>query len=127
MIVLDANVLIAHLDGADVHHERAEDLLTRAAEEAFAASALTLAEVLVGPTRAGRYDQAVVVLGQLQLDIVQLPLDAPRQLALLRAGTALKMPDCCVVLAADQIRGAVATFDQRLAMVARQRGLRTVS
>lgn len=44
--------------------------------------------------------------------------DAPTRLALLRAGTGLKLPDCCVLLAAEQTRGTIATFDGRLTAAA---------
>lgn len=47
---------------------------------------------------------------------------APARLAVLRAGTRLKLPDCCVLLAAEQSHGAVATFDDRLANAAGDRG-----
>jgi len=57
--------------------------------------------------------------------VSSLPLleDAPVRLAMLRAGTGLKMPDCCVLLAAEQTHGVLATFDDRLATVATERGL----
>jgi predicted nucleic acid-binding protein len=42
---------------------------------------------------------------------------------MLRAETRLKLPDCCVLLAAEQVSDAhVATFDDRLDVAARQRG-----
>lgn len=53
MIVLDASVLIAYLDARDQHHNAAEALLLRSADDEFGANALTIAEVLVGPLRAG--------------------------------------------------------------------------
>ena len=54
MIVLDASVLIAYLDGANTHHDRAAELLAREIEDDFGANTLTLAEVLVFPL--GRTD-----------------------------------------------------------------------
>jgi predicted nucleic acid-binding protein len=48
----------------------------------------------------------------------------PVRLALLRAETGLKLPDCCVLLAAEQSGAAVATFDDRLAGAVTRRGLR---
>jgi len=122
VIVVDASALIAHLDADDAHHDRAEALLLDAADEPLGASPLSLAEVLVGPARAGRLDRAIAALRQLGVDDVTLPEDAPAQLALLRAGTGLKLPDCCVLLAAGQVQGEVATFDDRLAAAARSRG-----
>jgi len=52
----------------------------------------------------------------------ELREDWPAWLAVLRADTNLKLPDCCVLLAAEQTHGAVATFDDRLATAARERG-----
>lgn len=123
MIVLDASVLIAHLDASDIHHERAGALLRDAADEVLGASPITLAEVLVGPARAGEVDRGTAVLHELDVTSVRLLDDAPARLAVLRADTGLKLPDCCVLLAAEQTHGAVATFDDRLADVATKHGL----
>lgn len=123
MIVLDASVLIAHLDATDIHHDRAGALLGDAAVEAFGASPITLAEVLVGPARAGEVERGTALLHELGVTSVRLLDDAPARLAVLRAGTGLKLPDCCVLLAAEQTRGAVATFDDRVANAATERGL----
>jgi predicted nucleic acid-binding protein len=122
VIVLDASVLIAHLDSEDAHHDRATSLLLGAVDEPLCASRLTLAEVLVGPARAGELDRAAGALAQIDVAGVGLDADAPARLALLRAGTGLKLPDCCVLIAAEDVRGAVATFDDRLGAVARERG-----
>ncbi|MBI3256275.1 MAG: type II toxin-antitoxin system VapC family toxin [Actinobacteria bacterium] len=122
MIVLDANILIAHLDSSDAHHDRAETLLLDLSDSPLVAGPLTLAEVLVGPARAGQLDRATTALALLEVAGVDLGPDAPVQLALLRAGTSLKLPDCCVLLAAENAHAAVATFDHRLAEVARDRG-----
>jgi predicted nucleic acid-binding protein len=51
MIVLDASVLIAYLDGDDDHHEASEAILAAAIDEDVGANSLTLAEVLVVPVR----------------------------------------------------------------------------
>jgi predicted nucleic acid-binding protein len=123
VIVLDARVLIAHLDATDPHHERASALLNDAADEAIAASPITLAEVLVGPARAGKADHGAALLHDLGVTSVPLLEDAPVRLAMLRAGTGLKMPDCYVLLAAEQTHSALATFDDRLATSAAERGL----
>lgn len=122
MIVLDACVLIAHLDATDAHHARASALLLDAVDEPLGASPLSLAEVLVGPARAGQLDRATAALHQLQVASVLLGEDAPTRLAVLRAGTNLKLPGCCVLLAAEQTHAVVATFDDRLATEARKRG-----
>jgi predicted nucleic acid-binding protein len=87
------------------------------------ASPLSLAEVLVGPARAGQLDRANAALNQLEVTSVGLEDDAPERLAIMRASTNLKLPDCCVVLAAEQTHGTLATFDDRLSTTARERGL----
>ncbi len=122
MIVLDASVLIAHLDAADAHHERATALLAGSADEPLGASPLTLAEVLVAPARAGQLDRATAALSQLGATAIGLDEDASARLAVLRAGTSLKLPDCCVLLAAEQTHAVVAAFDERLAATASERG-----
>jgi predicted nucleic acid-binding protein len=123
VIVLDACVLIAHFDAEDSLHEDARNLLRSVADEPFRASPLTQAEVLVGPARVGSLDRAVAALAQLDVRTVPMESDAPMRLAMLRAETRLKMPDCCVLLAAEQVSGAhIATFDDQLYSVARQRG-----
>jgi predicted nucleic acid-binding protein len=123
MIVLDASVLIGYLDAEDSHHEAAESLLAREIDDDFAASPLTLAEVLVGPARAGRLDDALSALRELEIEERQLPGDAAVRLARFRAGTGLRMPDCCVLMAAQEAESRVATFDRRLARAARDLGL----
>jgi predicted nucleic acid-binding protein len=122
VIVLDASVLIAHFDSTDAHHQRADALLLKLEAEPLAASPLTLAEVLVGPARSGHLAQAVVALSQLEVSTVPLDEGAPVKLATLRARTNLKLPDCCVLLAAEQVHATLATFDEQLAAAAIETG-----
>lgn len=123
MIVLDAHVLIAHFDPSDKHHERASRLLLSATGDSLGASTITLAEVLVGPARVGQLDRARNALLQLQIIGLLVDDNASVGLAQIRADTDLKMPDCCVLLAAEQAGATLATFDERLASTARSRGL----
>jgi predicted nucleic acid-binding protein len=122
VIVLDANVLIAYLDAEDAHHDAAHDLLLAVADDALSMSTLTLAEVLVGPARAGRLAVVRGVVRDLELNEVVLEAGSAERLAVLRAETGLRMPDCCILLAAGD-GDTVATFDDRLAATARDRGL----
>lgn len=115
---------MGHLSLSDVHHERATKLLMEAAEEPFGASPVTLAEVLVGPARSGSLDRANSLLGELGVQNLGMDDRAPSRLASLRASTGLKLPDCCVLLAAEQGHAELATFDERLASIARERGIR---
>lgn len=123
MIVLDASALIAHFDTRDAHHAAATERLLAVADQPFGASAITLAEVLVGPTRARRLAVAQAALRALGVAELPLPADAAGRLAALRVETTLKLPDCCVLLAAESTSGTVLTFDERLAREAARRGL----
>lgn len=127
MIVLDASVIIAYLDGEDQHHERAEQLLAEEIDDDFGANSLTLAEVFVAPARQGRLDEARTALRDLDVEELPFPGETAVKLAELRAATGLRMPDCCVLLAAEHVRGRVATFDIRLAEAAATRNLDTVN
>lgn len=127
MIVVDASVLIAQLDSDDAQHRLAVSVLLAVADEELAASPLTLAEVLVGPARSGRLELATAMLRQLAISTVPLQADAPVRLAALRAETRLRVPDCCVLLAAEERLASVATFDRTLARAASSRGLRLVA
>jgi predicted nucleic acid-binding protein len=127
MILLDASVLIAYLDGADAHHRRAVALLEREVDDELAVSTLTLAEVLVGAARGGRMADALAALGDLEVAERMFPADAAMKLAVLRASTGLRMPDCCVLLSAQEDRARVASFDARLIASAESLGLASVS
>lgn len=126
-MILDASVLVAHLDNGDAHHERAVNLLLEAAEESFRASPITLAEVLTGPARIGALNRAKAALAAIGVRSTEMADEAPERLAAIRADTGLKMPDCCVVLAAEEEGRELATFDDRLASVAKARGIRVRS
>lgn len=126
MIVLDAGVLIAYLDGGDNHHGPAETLLAGAIDDELGANPLTLAEVLVVPARNGRLDPTRAALHDLEVNELLFPPDTAARLARLRADTGLKMPDCCVLLAAEDADATVATFDDGLARAARDRNLRAL-
>jgi hypothetical protein len=70
-------------------------------------------------------DRATAALRELGVRSVLLDVDAHVRLATLRAGTGLKLPACCVLLAAEQVRAAVATFDDRLAAAGGTAGARS--
>lgn len=137
MIVLDASLLIAHLDGEDAMHDRAGAVLRQYPDGPLQVSPITLAEVLVGPARMGMTDAALAAIEDLRVETANLPTDAPVRLAELRASTKLKLPDCCVLLAAlsvadldfpaeqtaDRPRASIATFDDQLITAARSHGI----
>jgi predicted nucleic acid-binding protein len=123
VIVLDASVLIGYLDAGDAHHNRATALLTREIDDDFAVNLLTLAEILVVPTRTGRRDRVLAMLTDLAVETLQFPAAAAVTLAHLRAETLLKMPDCCVLLSALDQQARLASFDDRLIKAAQARGV----
>lgn len=123
-MILDASVVIAHLESADDHHRRATDMLLDHREDEFAVSAVTLAEVLVGALRAGHGEEVRSALAELQVRTLGLDPEAAWDLARLRVRTGLKLPDCCVLFAAGaQPSAQLATFDIRLAAAADALGI----
>ena len=127
MIVLDASVLIAYLDGGDSHHESAVELLRAHAMEFLGASQISLAETLVAPARTGRLEDARKALEVLTVRELPFAPDASSRLAGLRAGTGLKLPDCCVLLAAEDHHGGLASFDRDLRQRAQGLGIPVVA
>lgn len=123
MIVLDASVLLAFLSRHDRHHGDASALLLEAVDSALLVHSVTMAEVLVGAAKVGR---EVALLGDLvALGVTLAPPDdeEPLRLARLRATTGLRLPDCCVLDAAQVTASSVATFDRSLATAAGRVGL----
>ncbi len=117
LAVVDADVLIGHLDSSDARHERADDLLRTLASTGarLRASTITLAEVLVAPAQAGRLSEATAALDRLGVEEVSFGADAAQRLAALRARTGCRLPDCCVLLVASAADVAVlASFDVRV-------------
>ncbi len=123
MMAVDASVLIAHLHPRDAHHVASSQLLLDAAGEPLVAHSLTLAEVLVGGTRAGRGAEMLTDLRALGVELAPRDDDEPLQLAELRVNTGLRMPDCCVLHTARSHSATLATFDGALAQAARQLGV----
>jgi predicted nucleic acid-binding protein len=123
VIVFDASVLVAYLDADDDLHVDAEALLAGAIDDDFGANSLTLAEVLVVPARTDRVEAVQSALREIEMDELPFPSDTAVRLARLRASTGLKMPDCCVLLAAEDHHATVASFDDRLVQAAEDHDL----
>ncbi len=122
MIVLDASVLIAHLNPLDSHLDAATQILL-GASGGLLVHGITLAEVLVGGVRIGRGAQLHADLHAAGVRLAAHDEQEPLRLAQLRATSGLKLPDCCVLDTAISNNASLATFDNALAMVARQRGV----
>jgi len=123
LIVLDASAVIALVEARDAHHEAAVRLISSVGRTARSASVVSVAEVLVSYTAAGRLGDGEVTLRRLGIVEVPLAPDAAPRLAALRVRTHLKLPDCCVLLGAEDVGAdTIATFDDRLAEAARELG-----
>lgn len=122
VVVLDAGALIALHDSTDVHHEWALEMFMDTVADELVISTLTYAEVLVHPTRAKKVAKFVKDLAGLGLRIKELSAADATELAAVRAATAVKMPDAIVLLEAARADATVATTDNVLARMARERG-----
>lgn len=120
--ILDASVLIAAMNPQDVHHRNAVALLRRGAVAgSLVAHPITIAESAVGAAEHGRLHQLEEAYSALGITTIEGDHGQPWRLAQLRADARLPLPDCCVLDLAMEIRGALATFDSRLAAAARTR------
>ena len=90
-------------------------------------TALTQAEVLVHPARAGKLEKFLKLIGALGLEITPIEESDSSQIAKIRASTSLKMPDAVVLSQAIKVSGSVATTDKQLAKVAKDNGLAVFS
>ena len=126
MIVADANVVIAASTPGHVHHRAAVAIVLEHGRDGMALHSLTLAEVLVGPARAGAQVEARQVLSEAGFTLAAQGDPAPEDLARVRATTALTMPDACVLALAEHLAAPLATVDKRLAREAAARGVAVI-
>ena len=98
LALLDTSIVIAALNGDDALHRAAGQALRAERDRhALAISALTYAEILVGPLRAGGRAVEVVERFAAQVRIADLSPDIARRAAELRASRGLKLPDAVIV------------------------------
>jgi predicted nucleic acid-binding protein len=126
VIVLDANVVIAFLDGSDALHPRADGLLKRHPDDELVVHTLNLAEVLVRGARLGRAHEMMAHLESIGVQPFEGSPGEALLLAELRAGTGLRLPDCCALMTAIVTGAPLATFDKRLDATAAKRGVRVL-
>jgi predicted nucleic acid-binding protein len=105
LTVLDAGVVIGFLDGRDAHHGAANSALREARDrnDRLMLPASALAEVLVGPFRAGANAVATVrgLVARVPLQIAALDAEMALTAARLRARhRSLKFPDALVIATA---------------------------
>jgi len=123
VIVLDASVVVAHADPRDAHHQPATTQLAYSGTQPLVVHSIALAEVLVGAVKLGRGAQLWADLQAFGLQLARRDDEEPLRLVTLRATTALKLPDCCVLDVALSNRCQLWTFDWALASAAAARGL----
>lgn len=123
MITLDASVVIAHLQPRDPHHQAAATFLREHPDETLLIHSLNLAEVLVGGVQAGRGREMLRDIEAIGVQVADPADGEPLRLAMLRAESGLKLPDCCALDTALVYDSVLATFDDDLAEAARRRHL----
>lgn len=126
MITLDASLVIAHLQSHDPNHLAATRLLRERAGEPFLMHGINLAEVLVGGVRVGRGRELLADLVAIGVQVADRDEQEPMRLAVHRAETGLKLPECCALDVALASQSTLGTLDARLAAVARSRHLEVV-
>jgi predicted nucleic acid-binding protein len=98
LALLDTSIVIAVLNHHDALHQAARrSLLAARDRHALAISALSYAEILLGPLRAG--DDAVEIVERFAAQTSILDMSAPiaRLAAELRALRSLKLPDAVIL------------------------------
>lgn len=126
MITVDANVLIATCNSSDASHARAMELIDEHEWDEFLTCAVTLAEVLVRPTKDDWLNACRDRVEKLGVQVVPFKdVDAPG-VAALTAQHKLKSPDAAVLHTAITTSDALFTFDERLARVARSIGFTVI-
>jgi predicted nucleic acid-binding protein len=126
--LLDTSIVIAALNRDDALHEAASQAVRAERDRnTLAISALTYAELLVGPIRAGGRALEVVERFAAQVRIIDLSPEIARLAAEERVAHGLKLPDAMIVatglLLADVILTADARWKgvERVTVVERQR------
>jgi predicted nucleic acid-binding protein len=123
VVVLDAGALIALHSSRDPHHRWALSMFSETIAFDLAMNALTYAEVLVHPTKAGQQAKFEKSVGGLGIVVGAISEKDASAIAELRVKTNLKMPDAVVLHEAIKSGAAVATTDKLLAAHARKLSL----
>jgi predicted nucleic acid-binding protein len=115
LIVLDAGVLIAHLDPADAVHTQASQAFLTHASDDLRLPASAYAETLVDPARRGRLEEAREQIASLQLEIVPIDGRLAERAAKLRARErSIRLPDALVLACGEELDAdVILTADRR--------------
>lgn len=139
-LTVDASIVIAVENPQDALHDEALSLVEDACDRPWIMHPITVTELMVGVARNGPAHEARTRIAQYRDWLERLGIDdlpshddamttSPRaceDLALLRARTRLKLPDCFVLQLALQSGTALATADRRLAEAAGAEGIETL-
>ena len=123
--VLDTDVVIGALDRSDAHHEAARALLLEliADDVPRRMSPINYAEALVRPAeRDEQLERAVEALEDLGIEVVAPSARVARDAARIR-GLGVSLADAFAIATAQQLGGAVASFDRRVRRAAEQVGV----
>jgi predicted nucleic acid-binding protein len=112
--LLDTSVVIAVLNRDDARHEAASQAVRAERDRnSLAISALTYAELLVGPLRAGGRAVEVVERFAAQVRIIDLAREIARLAAEERAARELKLPDAVILATGLLHADVILTADAR--------------
>ena len=123
-LILDASVVIALLDTADAHHERAVDDVEAAdiSGHKLLAPASAYSEALVAFARDDRTEDARGAIFAMGIEVTPLTMEIAEQAAVLRARhERLRLPDAIVLATAHQLSAELLSYDARLSRLARRR------
>ena len=115
IVVFDASALIALFSESDTHHAWAIEAFRQTVEYDYQISALTLAEVLVHPTKLGVEKRVMDNIQSLGMEVMPLHSESAAPVAKLRVLSGLKMPDVVVLNQALAVGASIVTADQTLA------------
>jgi predicted nucleic acid-binding protein len=115
LVVLDAGVVIAHLDPEDSHHEAAAASLADHAGDDLRLPASAYAETLVDAYTSGRAGETASKIAALDIHVEVLDAVTAERAAQLRAQhRSLRLPDALVLATAEKVKAdAVLTTDRR--------------
>ena len=112
--LLDTSIVIAALNRDDALHEVASQAVRAERDRStLAISALTYAELLVGPLRAGGRALEVVEHFAAQVRIIDLSPEIARRAAEERVARGLKLPDAVIVATGLLHAAVILTADAR--------------
>lgn len=123
LIVLDASVLIAHLDPSDALHRGAQRAFSLYANDEMRLPASAYSEYLVDAVRGGRIDEARDAVERMGVRVEPIDAQMAEAAARLRARSrSLRLPDALVIACGDVLNAnVVLTGDRRWARFARVR------